>query len=189
MGNDNMTASPSGTFRTRDGLLNVAANQQRQFEALCRVVGRPGLVADPRFAERESRKRHRSELTAELEAALAARPAAAWETDLVAAGVPAWLVLSVPQVLDHPHVRARDVTTTFDDVPGLGRPLEVLRPGFTLDGRRPTPARRPPRHGEHGRELLREAGLDAGAIDDLVARGVVVVPAAEAGQPATGGKR
>jgi CoA:oxalate CoA-transferase len=44
MGNDNMTASPSGTFRTGDGLLNVAANQQRQFETLCRVIGRPELV-------------------------------------------------------------------------------------------------------------------------------------------------
>ncbi|MBW6454810.1 MAG: CoA transferase [Trueperaceae bacterium] len=176
MGNDNMTASPSGTFRTGDGLLNVAANQQRQFEALCRVVGRPELVADPRFAEREARKRHRAELTAALEAALAARPASAWERELVAAGVPAGLVLSVPEVLDHPHVRAREVTTTFDDVPGLGRPLQVLLPGFTLAGRRPTPARRPPRHGEHGRELLREAGLDEAAIDDLVARGVVAVP-------------
>ena len=186
MGNDNMTASPSGTFRTGDGLLNVAANQQRQFEALCRVVGRPGLLTDPRFAERESRKRYRSELTAELEDALAARPAAAWENDLVAAGVPAGLVLSVPEVLDHPHVRAREVTTTFGDVPGLGRPLEVLRPGFRLGGRRPTPARRPPRHGEHGRELLREAGLDDAAIDDLVARGVVAVPAPEGGPPSHG---
>jgi len=188
MGNDNMTASPSGTFRTGDGLLNVAANQQRQFEALCHVVGRPELAADPRFAERESRKRHRAELTAELEDALAARPAAVWERELVAAGVPAGLVLSVPEVLDHPHVRAREVTATFDDVPGLGRPLEVLRPGFTLDGRRPTPACRPPRHGEHGRELLREAGLDEAAIDDLLARGVVTVPPPVDAVPAPEGR-
>ena len=36
MGNENMTASPSGTFRTGKGLLNIAANQQQQFETLCR---------------------------------------------------------------------------------------------------------------------------------------------------------
>jgi crotonobetainyl-CoA:carnitine CoA-transferase CaiB-like acyl-CoA transferase len=42
MGSDNVTASPSGTFRTADGLLNVAANRQAQFEALCTVIGRPG---------------------------------------------------------------------------------------------------------------------------------------------------
>ena len=182
MGNDNMTASPSGTFRTGDGLLNVAANQQRQFEALCHVIGRPELTTDARFAERESRKRHRAALTAEIEAAFAARPATAWERDLVAAGVPAGLVLSVPQVLDHPHVREREVTTTFEGVAGLDRPLQVLRPGFTLDGHRPTPQRPPPTLGEHGRELLREAGLDDAAIDDLVARGVVALPASGGGR-------
>ena len=177
MGNDNMTASPSGTFRTGDGLLNVAANQQRQFETLCRLIGRPELATDARFAERESRKRHRAALTAEIEAAFAARPATEWERELVDAGVPAGLVLSVPQVLDHPHVREREVTTTFEGVAGLDRPLQVLRPGFTLDGHRPTPQRPPPTLGEHGRELLREAGLDDAAIDDLAARGVVALPA------------
>jgi len=35
LGNDNFTASPSGTFRTADGLINIAANKQQQFEALC----------------------------------------------------------------------------------------------------------------------------------------------------------
>ena len=74
MGNENMTASPSGTFRTGDGLLNIAANKQEQFETLCRLIGREELVDDPRFAEREDRKRHRFELNAEIETALAAKP-------------------------------------------------------------------------------------------------------------------
>src|SRR5829696_6025956 len=72
MGNENMTASPSGTFRTGDGLLNIAANKQEQFETLCRLIGREGLIADPRFAVREERKRRRFELNAEIEHALAA---------------------------------------------------------------------------------------------------------------------
>ena len=63
LGNENMTASPSGTFRTGKGLLNIAANQQQQFETLCRLIGRPELATDPRFAGREDRKRHRFELT------------------------------------------------------------------------------------------------------------------------------
>ena len=80
MGNENMTASPSGTFRTADGLLNIAANKQEQFEAVCRVVGREELIADSRFAERQARLQHRFELKALLEAALAAK-----STRLVAA--------------------------------------------------------------------------------------------------------
>jgi formyl-CoA transferase len=72
LGNENFTASPSGTFTTGDGLLNVAANKQQQFEALCRVVGRPGLATDPRFAGRQARLDNRAALKAELEAALTA---------------------------------------------------------------------------------------------------------------------
>ena len=78
MGNENMTASPSGTFRTGEGLLNIAANKQEQFETLCRLIGREELIADPRFAGREDRKQRRFELNAEIEQALAARSAREW---------------------------------------------------------------------------------------------------------------
>lgn len=175
MGNDNVTASPSGTFATQDGLLNLAANQQKQFEAACRVVGRPDLIDDPRFATRAQRLVHREALTAELEHALGRKPAEVWERELVAAGVPAGRVLSVPDVLRHPHVIERDVLATFGDVPHLDRPLHVIRPGFTVDGVRPAPSRRPPALGEHGREILAEAGVDDATIDDLIARGAMVV--------------
>src|SRR5205085_1744331 len=57
-GNDNFTAAPSGTFRTRDGLLNIAANKQEQFEALVKALHCEGLATDPRFAQRESRKKN-----------------------------------------------------------------------------------------------------------------------------------
>src|SRR5499427_10346244 len=56
MGNENMTASPSGTFRTGKGLLNIAANKQEQFETLCRLIG-AGMVG---AAEQERRARRRS---------------------------------------------------------------------------------------------------------------------------------
>src|SRR5476651_1166669 len=78
MGNENMTASPSGTFRTGDGLLNIAANQQQQFETLCRLIGRKELAADPRFAGREDRKKHRAGLSEEIEASLKSRSAKEW---------------------------------------------------------------------------------------------------------------
>ncbi|MGN5477371.1 CoA transferase [Cupriavidus basilensis] len=68
MGNENFTASPSGTFRTGDGLLNIAANKQEQFEAVCRVVGRPDLIVDDRFAARQARLANRAALTQALEA-------------------------------------------------------------------------------------------------------------------------
>ena len=66
MGQQNVTAAPSGTFETADGLLNIAANRQAQFEKLCGLLDRTDLMTDPRFADREARKRHRDALNAEL---------------------------------------------------------------------------------------------------------------------------
>lgn len=154
MGNDNMTAAPSGTFRTGDGLLNIAANKQEQFLALTGLIGRPDLAADPRFAGREARKTHRAALTAEIEAALAADSAEIWESRLNAAGVPAGRVLTIPQVLAEPQVTGRALLHRFDDVPGTAGPLTVLRGGFLVDGVAPAPVRPPPRLGEHQDEVL-----------------------------------
>lgn len=154
MGNENMTAAPSGTFRTGDGLVNIAANKQEQFVALCRLIGRPELASDVRFAERETRKRNRAALKVEIEDALAGASAAAWEEMLNRAGVPAGRVLTIPQVLAEPQVLERRVTANFDDVAGMDKPLTVLRGGFMVDGEAPLPTKPPPALGEHMGEVF-----------------------------------
>ncbi|AZV20144.1 CoA transferase [Mesorhizobium sp. M7A.F.Ce.TU.012.03.2.1] len=154
MGNENMTAAPSGTFRTGDGLVNIAANKQEQFVALCRLIGRPELASDVRFAERETRKRNRAALKVEIEDALAGASAAAWEEMLNRAGVPAGRVLTIPQVLAEPQVIERRVTANFDDVAGMDKPLTVLRGGFMVDGEAPLPTKPPPALGEHMGEVF-----------------------------------
>ena len=151
MGNENMTAAPSGTFQTGDGLLNIAANKQEQFVALCGLIGRPELVRDERFAVSEARKLHRAALNQEVEAALATAPAAEWEARLNAAGVPAGRVLTVPEVLREPQVTGRGMTTRFE---GPFGPLTVVRGGFLVDGEAPRPLCPPPRLGEHGADIL-----------------------------------
>lgn len=157
-GNENITASPSGAFRTRDGLLNIAANKQEQFEALCRVVGRPDLASDPRFAERQARLVNRAVLKALLEDALAAADADAWWRRLTAEGVPAGPVYTVPQALAHPQVALRGMIGRFAEVPGVGRDVQLVRTGIKIDGVAPAVDAPPPRLGEHTDTLLKELG-------------------------------
>ena len=118
MGHENVSAAPSGAFRTGRGLLNIAANQQAQFESLCHLVGRADLISDRRFIGREERKLNRYELKTELEQALAQRSAAEWAPELNAHGVPAGEVLSVPEVLEHPQVIERGLVRRFPGAPG-----------------------------------------------------------------------
>lgn len=173
MGNENFTAAPSGTFRTGGGLLNIAANKQEQFEALAQAVGREGLAADPRFADRDSRKRNRAELTLELEAALAGKSSAEWEELLNRLGVPAGRVLTVPEALDLPQVKERPALQDFDRVPGLDRQITVTRAGFALSGGDPAVSSPPPRLGEHTAEILRGAGYTDAEIEGLRRTGAI----------------
>lgn len=156
MGNDNFTASPSGTFRTGRGLLNIAANKQGQFETLCDLLGAPELKTDARFAGREDRKRHREALRVALEERLATADAADWEAWLNAAGVPAGQVLGVQDALAQPQVADRGLVASVAYERGDRAELKLTASPFLVDGQRQQPRRRPPRLGEHGDEILRE---------------------------------
>ena len=167
MGNENVTASPSGTFRTGDGLLNIAANKQEQFEAVCHVVGRPELIGDARFSERQSRLQHRFELKAVLEEAMASKSTDEWWKLFHQAGVPAGPVYSVPQALEHPQIAARGMVGTFPDAPGVGRDIRLVRTGFKVDGQAPRVATPPPTLGQHSEEILTSLGYSSSEIEAL----------------------
>jgi crotonobetainyl-CoA:carnitine CoA-transferase CaiB-like acyl-CoA transferase len=159
-GNENLTSAPSGTFRAQDAPVNIAANKDAQWEALARHIGRADLLDHPDYRTREDRKRNRAALRAEIEAALAARPADAWVDEFNALGVPAGRVFDVPEILAHPEIAGSGLVATYDDVPGTGRDIRLVRPGLRIDGEVPAVAAPPPRLGEHTRAVL--SGLDDG---------------------------
>ena len=169
-GNDNFTASPSGTFRTADGVMNIAANKQEQFEALCEIIGNPALVQDPRFADRKNRLANRSTLTAELEAAFATATTFEWVEKLTAQSVPAGPVWSVREALAHPQLADRGLLQTHRIGP---ENLQLVGIGAKLDGMAPSVDSPPPALGAHTNDILTELGYNNAQISDLKKEGAI----------------
>ncbi len=172
-GNENPTSAPSGTFQASDGLINIAANKDEQWEALARHLGRDDLLERPEFASREDRKANRLHLKAELEAALTLRPAQDWVDGLNKIGVPAGPVLGVPQILAHPQIAQRGLVAQFANVAGLGRDIALLRTGFAIDGVRPKVDEPPPVLGADTNRVLAGLGLSDDDVATLKAEGVI----------------
>lgn len=171
MGNDNFTAAPSGVFRTRDGYVNIAANKQEQWEAVCDALGVPELKADPRFQERDMRKKNRKELTSLLEVKLAERTTKEWVELLNAGDVPSGEILGLDEALHQPQVVHRGTLRTVE-APGIG-PLQLFNlPALLLS----TPAAietPPPRLGEHTAEVLGRLGYSESDLTNLKQNGVI----------------
>ncbi len=173
MGNDSHTSSPSGTFQTGDGLLNIVVNEQKHWRSLCDVVGRPEFKTDPRLAEANTRMGNRHLVRELLEEALLAKSAAEWESLFSDAGVPAGLILNLPDAIRHPQVESRQLLQRFEDVPGVGRDVEVARVGFRLGKEQPQVSTPPPQLGQDTERLLAEAGYSADQISAFRVDGVI----------------
>lgn len=172
-GNENMTSAPSGTFQTGDGLLNIAANKQEQWELLCGLLDQPALIDHPNFRTREDRKANRLALKDVLEGLLTEKSAMQWAALFCAAGIPSGPVLSVPDALDHPQIAGRGLIAEFDGVPGIEQGIRVVRTGMKLNGEAPAVETPPPELGAHNAEIFGELGLSASELAKLEADGVL----------------
>jgi CoA:oxalate CoA-transferase len=171
MGNDNFTAAPSGTFATRDGYINIAANQQEQWENLTDALGVPELKTDARFQKRDIRKANRHALTPLLESKLRERPTAEWVCILNRLGIPAGPIPTLEQALASPQIAHRQTLETVN-APGIGD-LQL----FTITAKfEKTPGHvqsPPPRLGQDTDAVLREEGYSDREIAEFRTSGVV----------------
>ena len=170
--NRGFTAAPSDLFRARDGWLVVATIGQPMFARWCKLIGRPELTADPRFADDEQRGNHSQAISEVMAEWCATRPREQLLQALAGAKIPAAPVLSPQQALDDPHIRAADllqqrpVTGSAQHAPIAPHPVELSADPAVF-------ARSAPALGQHSAEILAELGYDAAAIEALRTQRVV----------------
>jgi len=172
-GNENFTSAPSGAFQAKNGLLNIAANKDEQWELLAKHLNRKDLIDHPDFSNREDRKKNRLRLKAELETVLTTRSTEEWVEELNQIGVPAGPVLSIPEVLDHPQITERGLIANLDNIPDVKGNIEILKTAAIFNGRHLDVENNPPALGADNERVYSNIGLTKEEINKLKKEGVI----------------
>jgi crotonobetainyl-CoA:carnitine CoA-transferase CaiB-like acyl-CoA transferase len=164
-GNAHPNISPYDTYPAADGSFFLGVVNDAQFGRFCEAVGAPLLAADPRFGSNALRLANRAALRRAIEAAVAREPVEALCERLMAAGVPAAPVRSVPQALADPHALHRGALVALGAYRGVGAAQKLARTPASL---RSTP----PAFAADTQSLLSETGYSRSEIEALVREGV-----------------
>jgi crotonobetainyl-CoA:carnitine CoA-transferase CaiB-like acyl-CoA transferase len=155
-GNRYELAAPHGCFRCagEDRWCVISVRDDGEWRALCRIIGRNELAANPRFSDVQSRLAHRAEIEGIVQDWTLPRPAEEVMSQLQSAGVPAGVVQTGADLLKDPQLRHRDYFASFDD--SLIGPFEIPRAGITFRGAVEEPLRLPNRFGADNDSILTE---------------------------------
>ncbi|MCW3849053.1 CoA transferase [Sphingomonas sp. LB-2] len=171
-GNGHPTVVPYQVFDTSDGRVVIAAGNDRQFSALCgKLLGRPDLAADARFATNAGRVTNREALLAEIVPLIAARTTEWWLEGLREVGVPSGEVRGVGAALNAPEAVAREMVVTLPH-PSAGE-VKIVASPLKLGGTPVVDPVAPPLLGQDTRAVLAGLGYDDAAIERMIATAVV----------------
>lgn len=163
-GNAHPNIVPYQSFATRDQHITIAVGNDRQFQSLCRILGRDDLAADPRFATNPLRVEHRDALIPELQAAFMTRSAAEWLAACEEAGIPSGPINTIEQVFSHPQVLANGMLQEVEHPAGR---LKLAGIPYILSETPGVIRRPPPLLGQHTDEVLADV---LGRTPDEIAR-------------------
>ncbi|HYZ34083.1 MAG TPA: CoA transferase [Crenalkalicoccus sp.] len=170
-GNDHPVNIPMGVFPTADKPINIAASSPKLWEVFCKVAGKEEWLAVPEWQTVKGRSADRARVNAAVAEVTRTRPAEWWIARLEEAGIPCGPINDIREVFQDPQVQHLGMAMPMrhrkrGDIKVVASPLNIegLETGVTRDV---------PELGEHGAELLAEAGLSPAEIDQLRAKGVL----------------
>jgi crotonobetainyl-CoA:carnitine CoA-transferase CaiB-like acyl-CoA transferase len=157
-------------YRCQDGrwIMLSLLNEEKQFPILARCLGREDLIADLRFATKPARHAHSVELISEFDAVFATRPLAEWRKRLDGNGIVFGVIGILDDIPTDQQMIENEVLVPFEN----DTMMTISSPIWVGNSRKVQP-RKPPAVGEHSDEILRAAGFDDAAIQQLRSDGAV----------------
>ena len=158
-------------YRAKDDTWFVLIVTPDKLVAVAKAIGRPDLLADPRFSDPAKLMANMPQLTAILDETFCAEPMAHWYNVFNGVHVTFGAVRGPQEVINDPQLQPNDIVVPLDGAGGkltstISSPLQVH--GVTK-----VPAKRAPKLGEHSEEILRQLGFSAVEIDGLRASGAI----------------
>jgi formyl-CoA transferase len=164
-GNSHGNLAPYANFPTKGRNIVVGAGNDAQFRKLVQMLGKPEMADDPRFKTNKDRLAHKAEMEAELRALTKDRDGESFANELMQNGVPSGAVQEVPDVMEHPHTRHRNMVWEKDGYRNVGNPVKLSRTP-------PAVRSKPKKFGIDTRAVLAERGYSEAEIDKLVSSGI-----------------
>jgi crotonobetainyl-CoA:carnitine CoA-transferase CaiB-like acyl-CoA transferase len=162
---------PYECFQARDGFVNIAVTNQKQWENFCQVLGFSQIATDPRFETMKSRLAHYDELRPMIDQVVSKMTRAETIACMSEVGIPAGPINTVGEIMEDPQIHAREMVVELTH-PEYG-PLRVLGIPIKLSDTPGIVENAPPRFGEHNREVLSELGYSEEDIRRLAEAGVI----------------
>ncbi|MFD1019378.1 CaiB/BaiF CoA transferase family protein [Thalassobacillus hwangdonensis] len=152
LGNHHANIVPYQTFRTADGEMVIAVGNDKQFERLCKVIGKPDLAADERFQTNPSRVAHREKLTEILQESFLMYSTAYWKMHCDHVNIPCGPIQNLAQVEQDPQLTERNMFIGMEH-PTAG-PIRMVGSPLKLSRTKVNYRHYPPEAGEHNEEIL-----------------------------------
>jgi formyl-CoA transferase len=166
-GNSHGNLAPYANFPTRGRNIVIGAGNDGQFRKLCKMLGKPEMADDPRFKTNKDRLANKAAMEADLAALTRDRDGESFANELMMNGVPSGAVQEVPDVMEHPHTKHRNMVWEKDGYRNVGNPVKLSRTP-------PSVRSKPGKYGIDTRAVLAEHGFSDGEIDKLIASGVAL---------------
>ena len=170
-GNNHPTNTPTGVFKTKDGLINIQASADHLFKRMCDALGAPEIFENKNYKTNSLRTINRQSINNEIGASTIKHTTDFWVKAFAEAGVPCGPIHDMKQVFDDPQVQTLYMSPEINH-PRLGL-LKMVGQATKLT-RTPQVMHSPtPDLGQHTEEILSELGINAEEVEILKKRGVV----------------